>query len=228
MAVLVAIEGIDGSGKSTQVDLLCRQFDQQKLPYYFIHFPRLGTQPFGHLIAQFLRGEFGDLNQVHPQLVALLYAQDRHDETKSWQTHLDNGVNIIVDRYVYSNIAYQTAKLQNETEQQKLSDWILDLEYNYFKIPKPHLSLFLHTPFEFSLQAIEKRHAEQGRDYLSGKDDIHEKNSNFQHAVYNAYLNQVNSREDFDVVNCFDSHGKMLDVESIHRNIWTQVSKLSL
>ncbi|PLX01610.1 MAG: thymidylate kinase, partial [Marinilabiliales bacterium] len=68
---LIVIEGIDGSGKSTQVNLLKKYFSDNNLKYKFVHFPRTDSPIYGDLISRFLRGEFGQLDQVDPYLVSV-------------------------------------------------------------------------------------------------------------------------------------------------------------
>jgi len=105
---------------------------------------------FGELIARFLRGEFGSLGEVNPWLVAMLYAGDRKDASELIRGWLIKGSIVILDRYTYSNIAYQCAKISDIKEQEKLMKWILDLEFSHFSIPKPDLNIFLDVPFTFT------------------------------------------------------------------------------
>lgn len=141
--MLIVIEGLDGSGKSTQVKRL-RTYLESKCPNLeYIHFPRYDSPVYGELIGKFLRGDFGAINEVHPQLVALLYAEDRHAAApEMWKTLNDGGI-VLLDRYVYSNIAYQCAKMKDAGEREKLRKWIFDTEYGQFGLPKPDLNIFL-------------------------------------------------------------------------------------
>ena len=101
--MLIVLEGLDGSGKSTQVKLL-REYLQKISPRVtYIHFPRYDAPVYGDLIARFLRGDFGSIDEVHPQLVALLFAEDRHGAVPEILEGLEDGGIVLLDRYVYSN-----------------------------------------------------------------------------------------------------------------------------
>ena len=110
---LFVIEGLDGAGKSTQIKLLKDFFSDQGYNCEYLHFPRTHAPYFGELIARFLRGEFGSINDVDPYLVAILYAGDRKDASDMVSGWLKEGNIVIIDRYTYSNIAYQCAKVKD-------------------------------------------------------------------------------------------------------------------
>ena len=144
--MFIVLEGLDGAGKSTQIKLLRQLFASRGIESEYVHFPRFDSPVFGELIARFLRGELGSVESVDPYIVALLFAGDRADmapQIRAWQAE---GKVVIVDRYVYSNIGYQCAKLATEEQRAKLKQWILDTEYGYYNIPRPDLSLFLDVP----------------------------------------------------------------------------------
>ena len=110
----IVIEGLDGCGKSTQVRLLQQKLEADGTAHRFIHFPMLNQGVYGNLTAEFLRGEFGSLEEVHPKLVALLFANDRLEHIGIIREWLDKGYCVLADRYVYSNVAFQCAKLKAE------------------------------------------------------------------------------------------------------------------
>jgi dTMP kinase len=215
----IVIEGLDGSGKSTQISKLQNLFKQEGIPLKYLHFPRTNSPFYGEMVARFLRGELGEIDVVNPYIVALLYAGDRNDAKKQIQQWLAKGKTVLVDRYVLSNIAFQGAKLENETDRQKLIKWITELEYSYHKIPKPDLSIFLNVPFSFTQNKLTNNRAGDDRDYLKGQQDIHEKDLNFQKAVRNVYLNQVNADPGFVKIDCFDDNEDMLTPDEIFQKI---------
>ncbi len=213
------IEGLDGSGKSTQIKLLTDYFNKHNIAFKYLHFPRTDSPVFGDLIARFLRGELGDINSVHPYLVALIYAGDRKDAAEKIRGWLDEGYMVMLDRYVHSNIAFQCAKIEDNDEKQKLRDWINQLEYKYFKIPIPDRSLFLDVPFAFTTQKLSQNRAGDDRNYLAGAKDIHEDDLSFQQKVREVYLWQVKEEENFRLINCSDSKGLMHSPKEIFSRI---------
>lgn len=212
---LFVIEGVDGAGKSTQIRLLKDFFSKKGYDCEYIHFPRTETPYFGELIARFLRGEFGSLNDVDPYLVAMLYAGDRKDASSLIYKWLTEGKIILLDRYTYSNIAYQCAKLEQVSDQDKLMQWILSLEFNHFAIPKPDLNIFLDVPFAFTERNLTKTRTGDDRSYLNGTRDIHEESMTFQKKVREIYLRVSESDERLAVINCSKSNGAMLSPEQI-------------
>src|SRR5664280_898118 len=124
---LFVIEGVDGAGKSTQTRLLRDYLSRIGYNCEYMHFPRTDAPYFGELIARFLRGEFGSLNYVDPYLVAMLYAGDRKDASSLISNWLSEGKIVLLDRYTYSNIAYQCAKLSDNSSREKLMQWIFCL-----------------------------------------------------------------------------------------------------
>jgi len=211
----VAIEGLDGCGKSTQITLLTRYLDLNGIKYKYLHFPRTNAPIYGEMISRFLRGEFGDVESVDPYLVALLYAGDRENAKHIIQDYLSRNYLVIVDRYVYSNIAFQCAKADTLIEKERLKKWIMELEYGYNKIPSPIISIFLHVPFEFIVNKLNDKRSGLDRTYLKGKEDIHESSTELQKNVETEYLRLVNLYQDFYIVNCGTKNNEMMPPEEI-------------
>jgi dTMP kinase len=212
---LIVIEGLDGAGKSTQIEYLQEFFKTKNIPCKYLHFPRTDNPYFGELIARFLRGEYGKLTEVDPYLVAMLYAGDRKDAADEIFEWIDNGSFVLLDRYVYSNIAYQGAKINDPDERIKLKRWILELEYDHFKIPVPALNLFLDVPISFTESQLKNDRSGSDRDYLNGNQDIHESSLNFQKKVREVYIEAALTDTTLEVVNCIDKKGVMRSAEAI-------------
>ncbi|MDR0566914.1 MAG: dTMP kinase [Prevotellaceae bacterium] len=209
----IAIEGLDGAGKSTQVALLQQRLQRHGVRCKYLHFPRIASAVWGELIAKFLRGDLGKINEVNPYLVALLYAEDRRAAAAEIRRWIRQGCFVVVDRYVYSNIAFQCAKLPAADERSRLRDWILSLEYEHFRIPRPQRSLFLDVPFSFTQKKLAGNRRGDDRLYLAGKEDIHEADLNFQQAVRSVYLEQPALDPDFCLIRCHSEQGQMLPPE---------------
>lgn len=214
--MLIVIEGLDGAGKSTQVNKLKSFLKENVERLEYIHFPRYDAPVYGDLISRFLRGAFGSIDQVHPNLVALLFAEDRHGSAPAIRAALDGGATVLLDRYVYSNIAYQCAKLEGEAEREALREWIFDTEYNQFGIPRPDLNIFLDVPISFVESSLAaNREADGNREYLEGAQDIHEADIRFQKAVKAMYLRQCELDPHFIRLDCSDADGRMLPPDEI-------------
>jgi len=215
MMKLLVIEGVDGAGKSTQIKLLKDFFSKKGYKCEYLHFPRTETPYFGELITRFLRGEFGSLNDVDPYLIAMLYAGDRKDASMMINNWLSEGKIVLLDRYVYSNIAYQCGKLNEIPAQDRLMNWILSLEFTHFAIPKPDLNVFLDVPLVFTERNLANARTVDDRDYLNGTNDIHEESMVFQNKVRDIYLRISESEDRLAVVDCSNKNGEMLTPSEI-------------
>ena len=224
--MLIVLEGLDGAGKSTQVKKLKDYLHEKCGSLEYIHFPRYDAPLYGDLISRFLRGDFGSNDSVHPQLVALLFAEDRHDAAPFIKRILSEGGTVLLDRYVYSNIAYQCAKLSDENEAKRLRDWIFDTEYNLFEECVPDLNIFLDVPISFVKKNLEKDRVGEDRDYLSGAQDIHESSIVFQTKVREIYLQQAALDPSFKVVNCSGPKGEMLSSDVIFDKLKSLVDEV--
>ena len=217
--MLVVLEGLDGAGKSTQVKKLRTYLESLYGSLEYVHFPRYDAPVYGDLISRFLRGDFGSNESVHPQLVALLFAEDRHGAAPAMKETLEKGGVILLDRYVYSNIAYQCAKLKDEQEAEGLRDWIFNTEYGDFDLPKPDLNIFLDVPISFVESKLKADRAGDDRDYLAGGQDIHEADIEFQKRVRAIYQRQCEIDPKFIRIDCSDEYGMMLPPGAIFEKV---------
>jgi len=225
---LFVIEGVDGSGKSTQIRLLKDYFSEKGYRCEYLHFPRTDAPFFGELVARFLRGEFGSLGEVNPWLVAMLYAGDRKDAAELIGDWLSKGSIVLLDRYTYSNIAYQCAKLSSAEEQEKLMNWIIALEFSHFNIPKPGLNIFLDVPFSFTEKKLLASRTGEDRRYLNGTRDIHEESLSFQKKVREMYVKVSSIDDRLCLVDCSDEKGEILPPEKIFARIIKIISERNI
>jgi len=223
--MLTVLEGLDGAGKSTQVKKLRQYLEERCGGVEYIHFPRYDAPVYGDLISRFLRGEFGDNKSVHPQLVALLFAEDRHGAAPGLKASLAEGRAVLLDRYVYSNIAYQCAKLEDAGEAETLRNWIFETEYGPFGLPRPDLNIFLDVPISFVEGNLNASRQGDDRSYLAGSKDIHESDMAFQRKVQAMYRRQAELDPNFISVDCSDENGDMASAEVIFERIKAVVDK---
>ena len=224
--MFIVLEGGDGAGKSTQIANLREMFAQRGIESEYLHFPRFDAPYFGEMIARFLRGELGSVEQVDPYIVALLYAGDRADmapQIRKWQ---EEGKVVIVDRYVYSNIGYQCAKIADREARLKLNDWILNLEYEVNGIPRPDVSLFLDVPFAFTEKRLTEQREGDDRTYLNGATDIHEQSLSLQQRVREVYIESSERDSELLVVDCSNAEGAMASPEEIFARIEQTIAPL--
>lgn len=224
--MFIVLEGLDGAGKSTQIAKLRDMFRAKGVESEYLHFPRFDAPVYGELIARFLRGDLGSVESVNPYLVALLYAGDRADAAAMIRGWIEEGKVVIVDRYVYSNISYQCAKLPRGEARNTLKNWILHTEFEEFGIPRPDLSLFLDVPFAFTAKKLTETREGDDRAYLQGQKDIHEASLDLQRAVREVYLDAAAEGDDIQVVDCSTAEGAMASPEVIFERIMSFVNKL--
>ena len=224
--MFIVLEGLDGAGKSTQITKLKEMFNQRGVATEYLHFPRFDAPVYGDLIARFLRGDLGTVEGVNPYLVALLYAGDRANAAKTINDWLAEGKVVIVDRYVYSNIGYQCAKLPAGKERDMLRKWILSTEFEEFAIPHPDVSLFLDVPFSFTERKLAETREGEDRSYLQGAKDIHEASLDLQRRVREVYLEAAACSDDIKVVDCSTAEGTMATPEAIYERIMHHITPL--
>ena len=185
--MFIVLEGLDGAGKSTQIRMLRQLLAERGVESEYVHFPRFDAPVYGELIARFLRGESG------PQI-------------RAW---IAEGKAVVLDRYVYSNVGFQCAKLPAGERRDRLAQWILDLEFGYNDLPRPDLSLFLDVPFAFTERKLTEVREGDDRDYLQGSRDIHEDALDLQRRVREVYLAAAAKDDSLRVVDCSDPSGAM-------------------
>lgn len=218
---LIAIEGIDGSGKRTQLNLLEKTLTARGVSIFSTGFPHYDSW-FGKMAGQFLNGDFGSLDTVDPHFAALLYAGDRFEAKQPLTAALDQGKLILADRYIASNLAHQTARVPPDQRAEFIS-WIEHLEYDIYGLPHEDLVIYLRVPAAQAQALVSKKSA---RSYTSAKQDIQE--SNLRHLEDAAGMYDVLShRPNWTTVECFDPvHDEMRAPEAIAGDLLRLVEPL--
>src|SRR3989344_9179485 len=173
---LIVIDGIDGSGKATQVKLLAEKLKQLKIPVKTIDFPHYDDNFFGKLIGEYLSGAYGDFIQTDPRVASVLYAADRFESSQQIKNWLAQGFVVIADRYVSANQIHQGGKIADNKKRQDFLRWLDQMEYEIFKIPRPDLVIYLDVPLAVSQAWLEQKAAVRRKKYLKGRRDVAEDN----------------------------------------------------
>jgi dTMP kinase len=218
----IVLEGIDGSGKTTQFNLLIKRLKKNNISLKTLDFPQY-LKPSSYFIKQYLGGKYGNLNEVGAYKTSIFYALDRFDISLNIKNWLKQGYFILSNRYTASNLGHQGSKIKNFNQRKKFFNWLLDFEHNLLEIPKPTLNIVLHLPANIALKLILERNKKQKRHL---KKDIHELNFNYLKQSEKVYLELKKIYpNDFEIVECFKNN-KILSVEEIHSNIWKIVKNL--
>jgi dTMP kinase len=214
---LVVLEGCDAAGKGTITNLIKDYYESIGKTVKYIHFPMYGHNEFSLIISKFLQGEYGDINNVDPMFVANIYAMDRYMYREQLIKDLNDYDIVLMDRYVYSNLSFQGAKLY-EKERDNIIEWIWDFEFNFLKLPYPNTIIYLDVPINDIENRLNRDRVGDDRNYLDGKKDIHEQDINFQSRVREIYLSLVDNPNYF-VVNTYDDNSNILTPDQIFKKI---------
>lgn len=216
---LIVIEGTDCSGKETQSNLLIEKLKKENLRIEKFSFPNYNS-PTGRIIggpylgkSYICEGWFKEgAPNVDPKVSALYYAADRLYNIDKIKFLLENGVNVILDRYVLSNMAHQGGKIENEQERAKMYEWLETLEFNLLNLPKPDIGVFLHMPFECSLTLKKNREEEL---------DQNEQDKNHLINAEKAYI-EIAKKYNFYTIEC-NEKDRIKSIEEINEDLYNHV-----
>ena len=196
---LIAIEGIDGSGKRTQLELLEKALLGRGVQIHSTGFPHYESW-FGSMVGQFLNGNFGALDAVDPHFAALLYAGDRFEAKQELTDALAQGKLVLADRYIASNLAHQTARVAAE-KRDEFIEWLEHLEYDIYGLPREERVIYLRVPPAQAQALVAKKSA---RSYTTAKQDIQE--SSLRHLEDAAAMyDSLSRRPHWTTIECVDA-----------------------
>lgn len=220
MGALIAIDGVDASGKQTQTELLFKRMNE-KSPR-LISFPAY-DKPSSAPAKMYLNGDFGkNPDDVNAYAASVLFAVDRYATYKSdWEKDYKSDKLIIADRYVSSNMIHQAGKISDVAEKEKFLEWLFDLEYNKFGLPQPDIMIFLDMPPEYGAKLM----AERANKITGGMSkDIHENDRRYLQKSYDNAL-FVAKKYNWSIVSCIRDN-KIRTVEDINNEIYDIVINL--
>ena len=226
----IIFDGIDGSGKDTQVNFLSSRLKELGYQVVKIDFPQYGKKSAG-LVEEYLNGKYGTAQEVGAKRASIFYACDRYDASFQIREWLNNGFIVISDRYVTANIGHQGGKIKDRGERSEYFKWLYNLEYKLFGIPKPDITFILKTTPELSVfLSGQPHHGEKKMKrqlYLVDKEqDMHEQDTSHQRDALESYLQVAEEYPDeYIIIDCMDS-GELLGPQAIHKLIFEKVQKI--
>ncbi|MFH0874037.1 MAG: thymidylate kinase [Candidatus Komeilibacteria bacterium] len=218
---LIVIDGTDGSGKATQVELLAERLKKDGYKVAIADFPRHG-EPSAYFVQEYLNGRFGPLETIGPKKGSIFYALDRYAASFPMRQQLEQGYIVLSNRYVTANMGHQGGKIADPEARHKFFDWLYELEFEIVGIPKPDLNIILHVPAEIGQQLVDRK---SSRDYIGGKKrDLHEQDINHLKAAEQVYLEIAKKYPNFALIECVDN-GMIMSREKINDLIWETIEK---
>ncbi|MGN0587620.1 MAG: dTMP kinase [Oscillospiraceae bacterium] len=204
---LIVIDGLDGSGKTTQFDIV-KKLLGEKYTVKAISFPEY-DKPSSALVKMYLNGEISqNVADINAYAASSFYAVDRYASYKQfWEKNYSDGELILASRYTTSNAIHQMEKLPRE-EWDGYLDWLADYEYNKLGLPRPDCVIFLDMPVEISQRLMSARYNGD-----ESKKDIHEANVAYLRGCRKSALYAA-EKCDWGVIEC-SRDGEPLPVEDI-------------
>lgn len=219
MGKLIVIEGLDGSGKSTQLELLGKNLQSSGIACKTVSFPDYDN-PSSTLVKMYLNGQFGsNPNDVNAYAASVFYTVDRYASYKvKWGEYYNNGGTVISGRYTTSNAIHQASKLSPENWKDFL-DWLYDFEYSKIGIPKPDKVIFLDMPIEVSQKLLSKRYCGD-----ESKKDIHESDTAYLDSCRKAAVFTA-EYSGWEIIPCSEN-GNARSIEDISKDVLNSVMKI--
>jgi dTMP kinase len=222
----IVIDGTDGSGKTTQIALLEKHLKKEGYKVKLVDFPAYYKNFFGKFIGHCLAEQYYNWVNIHPKIASIAYAADRFESKEEIEGWLAKGYVVIADRYVSANQIHQGGKIANAKKREAYLQWLDEMEYKVFKIPKPDIVLYLSLPIPVILKLIKDRDKDaKKRAYLGKKKDVHEKDKKFLENSRKSALWLSQKLKNFVKVDCAPK-GSILPREEIHDLVYKRVKKI--
>ncbi len=217
----IVIEGIDGVGKATQTKLLIEKLKIINPKLKIISFPQYNTKSAGP-IEEYLSGKYGEAKRVSPYQASIFYAIDRFDASFKIRKWINEKSIVVSDRYVGSNMAHQGGKIKNQSERKKYFNWLYNLEYKIFNIPKPDINIILDAPAKIAQKLSQQR---TEKDWKGKNNDIHQNNLKHLEQARKIYLEIAENFSNFILIKCYKNK-KLLNKQEIANLIWEKIYEI--
>lgn len=219
----IVVDGTDGSGKTTQTEMLIETLKQAGFQVEKADFPQYGQKSAG-TVEEYLNGKYG---QVNAYVGSIFYAVDRFDASFKIRKWLSEGKIVVSNRYVTANAGHQGSKIDSNAERIKYFKWLDNLEYNIFSIPKPDLNLILHVPAKIAQKLVDKKPKEHHK-YVNGKKrDLHEKDLKHLQRAELVFMQLAELFPNTKLIECFEG-GALLTPQQVQNKVWNLVRRLVL
>ncbi|MEK7219266.1 MAG: thymidylate kinase [Patescibacteria group bacterium] len=222
---LIVIDGTDGSGKHTQVELLAKALRRDGHIVKLLDFPEYYKNFFGKFIGHCLSEQYYNWINIHPKIAAIAYAADRWESSAKIKRWLDKGYIVVANRYATANQIHQGGKIANTKKREAFIKWLDEMEYEVFKIPRPDIVFYLSLPMNIILKLIEERNKASVRAYSGNKKDVHEVDLEFQKNSIKAALWLAKTQKGWIKIDCA-KNGEIDTRENIHKEIYEKVKKI--
>jgi len=217
----IVIDGTDGSGKATQTELLVKRLRREKYKVKVFDFPQYGKKSAG-LVEEYLNGKYGKAQEIGPYRASIFYACDRYDASFKIKKFLESGYIVVSNRYVTANMGHQGGKIADAKKRKKYFDWLYELEYGIFAIPKPDLNIILHVDAAMAQKLVDGK---SQRKYTRKKRDLHEKDIKHLRDAEQVYLEIAKTMRNFKLISCSNKNG-IMDREIISELVWKNVKRI--
>lgn len=223
MGILIAIDGVDASGKQTHTKMLFDKLSNDGYNVRKISFPAYES-PSSELVKMYLSGAFGEKPEdVNAYAASSLFAADRFASFRTdWKEFYEKSDSVIIaDRYTSSNMIHQASKIDDLDEKDKFLDWLFELEYKVYGIPKPDLTFFLDMPVDYAKRLMQDR---ENKFDNSDVKDIHERNKEYLEKSYNNAC-YIADKFLWEHILCVQNE-EIRSIEEINNEIYNLVKKI--
>ncbi|MDI6778320.1 MAG: hypothetical protein QMD77_03950 [Patescibacteria group bacterium] len=221
--LFVVIDGIDGSGKTTQLNLLVKKLKKEGSKIEKLDFPQYGKKSAA-LVEEYLNGKYGTAGEVGPYRASVFYACDRYAASFRIKKWLSEGKVVISNRYVAASMGHQGGKIKNPEARKGFFKWLYNLEYDIFSIPKPDINIILHVEAATAQKLVASKKGHK-REYIKkGKRDMHEKDLEHLWDAEKSFLEIARTFPGFVLIECM-KNGEIMTRREISSLIWDKLKR---
>ncbi len=222
---LIVIDGTDGSGKATQIEILKKRLKKEGFKVMIADFPEYENNFFGKFIGHCLTEQYYNWTHIHPKIASIAYAADRWESSQKIKEWIDKGYIVLANRYTSANQIHQGGKIANIKKRQAFIEWLDEMEYKVFMILRPHVVIYLSVPINIILKLIEKRNNTKTRAYVGKKKDILEGDIPYLTNSGKTALWLAKTQKNWIKIECVQN-GELARPEVIHGEIYEKIKKI--